>query len=216
MIAATMRTAAVVSGFVLAAHALHAQQATKPPVPAGWTIRADDAAAKLDSLEFVDMAPGWHITTGPHVILYHPDSTAAGNFRIEAEIFLFDPGQRREGFGVFFGGRDLSGANQRYSYFLIRQDGRYIIKRRDGAQAPTVKPWTENAAIVKWSERGEGKVTAKNILAIEAGPEFVVFSVNGTAVDRLPRSQLDADGIVGLRVSHAVNLHVSRLAIQKM
>ncbi len=74
--------------------------------PQDWTVRFDRADAKDSALFFVTMTPGWHITTGPAGILYDPSRTATGTFRVESEIFLFDPGDRhREAFGVFFGGR---------------------------------------------------------------------------------------------------------------
>lgn len=197
----------------LAAGAADAQEAGK--LPAGWKVRTDDPAQSASAVQFANMAPGWHLTTGDaHAILWHPDSVARGDYRIEVETFLFDPGTRREGFGFFFGGNGLEGDGQRYSYFLIRQDGRYIVKRRNGAEAPTVKPWTEHEAIRKWADRGEHP-TVGNVLAVDVGPETVAFSVNGTEVDRVPRAQLDTDGIVGLRVSHAVNVHVTRITIQK-
>lgn len=184
-------------------------------LPAGWKVRTDDPAQSAAAVQFADMAPGWHLTTGDaHAILWHPDSVARGNYRIEVETFLFDPGTRREGFGFFFGGRGLEGDDQRYSYFLIRQDGRYIVKRRNGAEAPTVKPWTEHVTIRKWADRGDAS-NVGNVLAVDVGPETAVFSVNGTEVERVPRAQVDTDGIVGLRVSHAVNVHVTRITIQK-
>lgn len=183
-------------------------------LPPGWRVRADQAGADLGALEFNTMPPGWHVTTGPAVILYHPDTVATGSYRVEAEVFLFDPGERREAFGVFFGGRDLESSAQRYSYFLIRQDGRYIIKRRQGADTPTLQPWTEHAAVKKWADRGDSQ-TVGNVLAVDVGPETVVFSINGTEVHRVPRSQLDTDGVIGLRVNHALNLHFSKIAITR-
>jgi hypothetical protein len=203
----------VAGSLAFAAGAADAQEAGR--LPAGWKVRTDDPAQSVAAVQFEDMAPGWHLTTGDaHAILWHPDSIARGSYRIEVQTFLFDPGTRREGFGFFFGGSGLEGDAQRYSYFLIRQDGRFTVKRRNGAEAPTVKPWAEHAAIRKWADRGEHP-NVGNVLAIDAGPETVVFSVNGTEVDRVPRAQLDVDGIVGLRVSHAVNVHVARITIQK-
>lgn len=207
------RLLAAIVPLVLTPAAVGAQGGAK--LPAGWKIRTDDPAQNAATIEMADMPPGWHITTGDaHAILWHPDSTATGNYRVEAEIFLFDPGTRREGFGFFFGGSELEGATQHYSYVLIRQDGRYTIKRRNGAEAPTVKPWTDHSAIRKWADRGDSP-NIGNVLAVEVGPEDVVFLVNGAEVDRLPRAQLDTSGIIGLRLSHGLNVHVSRLAIQK-
>lgn len=180
--------------------------------PAGWEARLDHPDRESrEEVAFTTMSPGWHVTTGPATILWDPADTASGSYRVEAEIFLFDPGQRREGFGLFIGGRDLQGEGQRYTYFLIRRDGRFLIKKRQGEETMTVQDWTEAPAIVTWEERGEE--TADNVLALDVGPEEVVFSVNGEEVARQPRSAVDADGVVGLRVNHGLNLHVSRLDV---
>jgi len=37
--------------------------------------------------------------------------------------------------------------------------------------------------------------------------------VNGQEVATLPRADLAVDGVVGIRVNHALNLHVSRLEV---
>lgn len=179
--------------------------------PEGWRTRFDRPNANPAELEFVSMAPGWHITTGPAGIFYHPDSTATGRFRLEAEIFLFPTnGRDREAFGVFFGGRDLEGAGQAYSYFLIRNTGSYLVKRRAGAGTSDVVGWTDAPSMA----RQAGEDQAKNVFAVEAGAETVEFYLNGARLRSVPRSDLDVDGIVGLRVNHGLNLHVSSLTVR--
>jgi hypothetical protein len=215
-----MRWLAVVALSGLLVPPLLAQAGPKLERPASWKVRFDRPGAAPrytgDDLEpnagsairYVTMPPGWHITTGPAAILYDPEWTASGAYRVEMESFLF-PVERAEGFGLFFGGRDLEGDGQAYTYFLIRKDGRYLIKARDGGTTKTLVPWTEHPAIV----RHEGEGTAKNILAIDVGPQEVTFSVNGQRVTSLARAALDTDGTIGLRVNHALNLHVTRVDI---
>lgn len=184
---------------------------TRPP-PEGWMVRTDGGAS-AETIDFLDMAPGWHITTGPAAIFYHPDRTATGTYRVEAETHLFDPGQRREGFGILFGGTDLEGDAQSYGYFLIRRDGSYLVKRRDGAETEVIEGWTEHPAVVGWDERAEDAATVKNVLAVEVGETEVAFHVNGEEVHRVAREELSTDGVVGLRVNHSLNLHVTRLDV---
>ena len=43
-----------------------------------------------------------------------------------------EPAAHPEAYGVFIGGSDLQAANQKYTYFVIRQDGKFLIKRRAG------------------------------------------------------------------------------------
>jgi hypothetical protein len=96
-------------------------------------------------------------------------------------------------------------------YFLIRGDGRYLVKLRTGSQTENVIPWTAHEAIAP-HEGQDG--TAENVLAIECGSENVDFFVNGAKVNTLERGNLGVDGIVGLRVNHSLNLHVAELKVE--
>lgn len=189
--------------------------ATAQDWPEGWQSRTDQAGADVSEIAFRTMTPGWHVTTGPATILYDPSNTASGAFRVEAETFLFDPRGRREAFGVIIGGKDLQGPDQAYVYFLIRPTGEYLIKRRAGSETADIVGWTANDAILSWADREEGD-TPKNVLAVEAGPDRVRFSVNGVEMTTLPRADLDLDGIVGLRVNHMVDIHVSSLSVSPL
>ena len=191
-------------------------------VPEGWHFRldrpnsetrlvADDDAAGHDNIFFVNMTPGWHITTGPAAIFYHPGLNAEGTYRAQADVHLFDPGDRNEAFGLFIGGANLDGDDQSYLYFLIRKSGEFLIKRRHGAETSVVHEWTSNPAIVPYAPGAEGAVL--NVLAIEAGAEDLTFFVNDEEVASMPREDLPANGLVGLRINHALNVHVSDLKV---
>jgi len=181
--------------------------------PDGWIIRTDAGGHGGGDVEFDDMPPGWHITTGPAAIFYQPGTTANGSFRLESEIFLFDPGARNEAFGIFVGGADLDGDAQVYTYFLIRQDGSVLIKSRDGGATSTLQGWTPHDAVVTWAERGADAPTAKNVLAVEADSERLTFYVNGEEVYSTERSGHHVDGLVGIRVNHGLSVHVSSLDV---
>ncbi len=206
-----MRTSlAAFLALALVTPSLSAQDLERPD---GWQVRFDNPGASEADLEmFVEMPPGWHVTTGPAGIFWSPGHTASGDFRAEMEVFLFDPQGRREAFGLFVGGSDLQADDQEYTYFLLRDGGQFIIKRREGSEAPTVRPWTSHEAIVGYADRGDA-ATAKNVLAIEANGDTVRFLVNGAEVASLPRSEVPVDGLYGFRVNHALNLHVSRLDV---
>lgn len=191
-----------------------AKKAEHQARPAGWQIRTDQAGADTSQIYFAEMQPGLHVTTGPAAIFWHPDSTATGSFRAETGIHLFDPGGRREAYGLFFGGRSLSGPDQAYTYFLIRRTGEYLIKRRTGSETATVVGWTPHEAVVGWDEKEPDARTVLNTLAVETGPREIAFFVNGTEVDRVSREGLAVDGVVGLRINHALNVHVAGLEIE--
>lgn len=208
-----MKTVTLTFAVLFVGGTLAAQQGDEPR-PTGWHVRYDQAGAADADLFFVEMTPGWHITTGPAGIMYHEDSTATGNFRVESTIHLFPTnGRDREAFGIFLGGTDLDGPDQSYLYFLLRNTGEFLIKRREGSETSTVTPWTAAPSMVKWDPSMEG--TATNVLKVEAGPEQVTFSVNDRQVASLPRAQIRVDGIVGFRVNHGLNLHLRNLIITR-
>ena len=87
------------------------------------------------------------------------------------------------------------------------------MKRRDGAATETLHGWTPHDAVLEWSERESDAATAKNVLAIEAGATELTFFVNGEQVHAMAREGLHVDGVVGLRVNHGLDLHVSSLDV---
>jgi hypothetical protein len=198
-------------GFVFGGWVLAQQPGAgaKKEMPPGWKLRLDRADAKREEFQFWTMPPRWHMTTGPAGIVYDPAHVARGEYSLESESFLFKPeGEMREGYGIFIGGKDLEGENQSYAYFLVRRDGRFLVKQRNGKATSDLIPWTEHAAIVKHDGTDR---TAKNILSVEVMKDVVSFQVNGREVAALPRNKVPTDGQVGLRVNHHLNIHVTYL-----
>ena len=93
-----MIRAAVLTVAVLAVATASAAAQLKTPVDWKWRVEGatgkvvDADPPKSTDTRFVAMPPGWHLTTGPATLLYHPDYQTKGNFSVEAEIFLF-PGE---------------------------------------------------------------------------------------------------------------------------
>lgn len=175
------------------------------------TIGADAESADI---YFVNMKPGWHITTGPRAIFWHPASSTQGTYRAHTKIHLFDPQGRNEAFGLFFGGKNLKQDNQTYTYFLLRNSGEYLIKKRIGNETALVKDWTKTSAMTVYDDTSESSVP--NTLSVEVGQNEVRFFVNGQQVETLPKDQLDTEGFVGLRVNHRLNLHVEDFGVEGM
>ncbi|NQV72636.1 hypothetical protein HQ496_05900 [bacterium] len=186
--------------------------------PGSWEYRLDnpsedyvisgDTLTTNPDVYFTNMTPGWHVTMkSPAGIFWHPASTTAGDFSASATIFLFDPGQLNEGYGIFVGGADLDKADQQYIYFLLRRSGEFLIKRRMGSETMPVLDWTTNDAIAAWTESSE--INIENKLGIERAGETVSFLVNDVVVHSMPQSDLQLDGIVGFRLNHGTNVHIS-------
>lgn len=181
--------------------------------PPGWKVRPDDPKADLAKLEFSEMKPGFHVTTGPAVILWNPANTATANYVINAEIFFFREGSRdTEAYGILLGGKDLESAAD-YVYFMLRNDGKYLVKHRAGnGDTHLISDWTAHPAVAVHTGTG---ATVKNVISAAAAADSVRFSVNGQQVASYPRGQMKAEGIAGIRVNHGLNLHVSRFEVTR-
>ena len=142
--------------------------------------------------------------------VFRPDQKASGTYETHATFTQLEPAAHPEAYGLIIGGSDLQSESQKYTYFLIRQDGKFLIKKRDGASTPNVTTWTENAAIKKADS--SGKMT--NALSVEVGADKVRFLVNGTEVAAQPRTQIDTNGVAGLRINHNLNVHVEGFGVK--
>ncbi|MDP9348034.1 MAG: hypothetical protein M3P24_02670, partial [Gemmatimonadota bacterium] len=151
------------------------------------------------------------VETGPHVVLWPAGAEpVAPPYTVRATLRK-EEGRLYEGYGVVLGGArlDAPADEQRYSYFLVRGDGSFLIKRRAGAETPVVRPWTFHPAIRRDTEEGG----EPNELEVEVGEAEAVFRVNGAEVARLPASGVDAQGIPGLRAAHEVRVAVTRYEV---
>jgi len=195
-------------------HAHDADQAAHGggSVPAGWTVRADRGDASGAKIEA--MGKGLHVTTGPAIILYRSDTDGKGPFHTLATFTQTKPSQHPEGYGLFAGGRGLDGTARQYVYFLVRQDGSYLIKRRDGEKTTDIsKGWVKHGAV----KQPDAKGTATNLLEIDHKRDAarVAFLVNGKEVYATDAKNLDLDGIVGIRTNHNLDVHVEGFDVHR-
>ena len=179
-------------------------------LPAGWMARLDSGSTKPDGVNIMQMGGGLHFITGPTGIFYRPADKKSGPYEVHATFTQVAPSGHREAYGLFIGGSNLDGPSQKYSYFLIGQDGVFLVKRRAGPATPTVTDWTSNAAVKKT----EGSTQGKNTLSIAVALDKVRFLVNGTEVASAAPSQIDTSGIAGLRINHNLNVMVSDFAFK--
>ena len=178
------------------------------PLPAGWQLRLDRPSASGAVPTFVTMGDGYHVTSGPAAIFWSPAVTATVPFRAEASFRQTKAPTHPEAYGLLVGGRELGGPAQDYLYFLVRQDGQFMISHRAGEEVHSIVPWTAHAAVHKADSTGQ----ATNVLRVDAGTDSVRFAVNGRQVMALgPR--VGAAGLVGLRVNHNLDVHVGKLVV---
>ena len=188
------------------------QPAPGGAVPAGWTVRADRGDASEAKVQ--TMGKGLHVTTGPAIILYRADKDGSGPFHTLATFTQTKPSKHAEGYGLFVGGKGLDGAGQQYLYFLVRQDGSYLIKRRDGEKTSDVsKGWVPSDAVKKPDAKG----SATNLLEVDnkRDPSRVAFLVNGKEVYATDAKGMGLDGIVGIRQNHNLDVHIEGFDVHR-
>lgn len=178
--------------------------AAETPQPASPSV----SAWRSNPAQGVTVTPGDPTTVevGPHAVLW-PEGAAelAPPYTLRAELRKRS-GRLHEGFGLVFGGTGLDGAEaaQAYSYFLVRGDGSFLIKRRAGAETPVVRDWTRHPRINRDAD-GTGR---PNVMEVRVGVDSATFLVNDAEVAKVPSAELAVRGTAGLRVSHDVVLEV--------
>ncbi|HEX2207427.1 MAG TPA: hypothetical protein VHG93_07075 [Longimicrobium sp.] len=179
-------------------------------LPEGWQVRLDRPGSTAP-VHFTEMHGGLHAILGPAAIFYNPATTATGAYRAQGTFTQNRLSQHPEGYGLFVGGRNLTADDQDYLYFIVRQDGKFLVKHRAGSETHTLFDWTEHAAVNKPDAQGR----ATNTLAIDASAAGARFLVNGTEVASIPRvDMLNTDGVVGLRLNHNLDVLVRDFGVQ--
>jgi hypothetical protein len=184
--------------------------------PKGWKMRVDRSTAATDpdapgNIKFVTSGSGFHATNPQAAVYWNPANSASGNYTLKGTFTLMQPSNHNNYYGLIFGGSDLEGADQKYLYFVVAQDGSWLIKKRDGSGTSNISPKTPNDAVKK--PDGSGKST--NALEVRVGSDKVDFVVNGAVVHSEAKSALKTDGIYGIRVNHFLEVQVDGFGVSK-
>ncbi len=177
-------------------------------IPAGHHGRTDRPDARIEDVKYAMRDGRWEVQTGPAHILYSDKNTASGTYTASVTIEQLEAPKHPEAFGLFIGGQDLEGQGQKYTYFLVRGGGEYLVKVRDGTGTKDVIKWQANDAVPKAD--ASGKATYR--LAVQVGQDSVRFLVNDKQVGAVPKKAVPTDGVVGLRINH--NLHVAATPVR--
>jgi hypothetical protein len=183
-------------------------------IPQGWNVRFDHSSANMSDVKFTDKNNVLHFNADASgaAIYYKTNMTASGSYSVQGKFNQLERTKHPEAYGLFIGGNNLQKDNQHYLYFLIRQDGKFLIKNRKGSDTESIVGWTASDAVkaMKTSQ------PTTNTLKIKRGENAVTFLVNGTKVKQIPVSKLHyLDGIAGLRINHHLNVKVSDFHLSK-
>lgn len=201
-----------------AALALIAGMPLASQTPMGWKMRVDRSTSASDpdaagDIKFVTMGSGFHATNPKAAVYWNPSNTASGSYAVRGTFTLQKPSGHANYYGLVFGGSALEGAEQSYLYFVIAQNGTWLVKSRNGDATGNIAPKTPNDAVKKPDESGK----STNELEVRVGGDKVDFVVNGTVVHSAPLSGplAKTDGIYGIRINHQLEVHVDRFGVSK-
>jgi hypothetical protein len=175
-------------------------------LPPGWSVRPDRGTPDQEKVTVTGDV--FHFVMGPAGTFYNNSWTKSGDFKYSARLTQVKKASHPTSYGIVVGGRDIGGAMPVYTYFLVRQGGEYFIANWEGARPTTVTNWTAHPSIVK--EGADGKQA--NVLGVQVQGENVIFTVNGTEVTRLPKSRVHADGLIGFRLGHNLDVDVDQVS----
>jgi hypothetical protein len=187
--------------------------------PKGWMVRADRSTSASDPdaagvIKFAAQGSGFHATNPQAAVFWNPANTVTGNYSLTGTFTLMKPSGHTNYYGLVFGGSNLEGSGQNYIYFMVAQDGTWLIKRRDGdAATKDVSAKTLSDTVKKPGAGG----TSVNALEVRVLADKIEYVVNGTIVNTTPRTGLTAktDGIYGIRVNHLLEVQVDGFAVSK-
>lgn len=177
-------------------------------VPAGMTMRVDRSTNAADPDDVPDVtvtaaANGFQVSTGPAAVVWGSDATATGEYTLSATLTLLEPSSHNNYYGLVYGAGAMDGDRQNYLYFLIGQNGSYIVKHRAGNETVhDIQGRTPHDAI----NTPDGNGRSVNELEVRVGASETQFVVNGTVVFTAPKSGMAArsDGLYGVRVNHVI------------
>ena len=184
--------------------------------PAGWKVHIDESQNAQDpddksGVMFMAMGKGFHVSGGPAGTYWNPSYAATGNYILKGTFTLVKPSNHTNYYGLVFGGNALEGGSQTYTYFVVAQNGRFLIKQRRGQDTTDVQPATANAAI----KTPDGTGRSVNVLEVRVAGDTISYVVNGTVVHTTPKSVAKTDGVAGFRVNHVLEVMLEGFGIQK-
>ena len=186
--------------------------------PKEWRLRADRSTSAADpdapgAIKFSAQGAGFHAVTPQAAVFWNPANVATGNYTLKGTFTLVRPSSHTNYYGLVFGGSDLEGPKQSYLYFLVAQDGSWLIKQRVGDVNTNNVARARHPAVKTPDASG----TSTNALEVRVTANKIDYVVNGAVVHSMPKTGPTAktDGIYGMRVNHQLEVRVDNLALSK-
>jgi len=182
---------------------------------ASLKVRVDRSTDASDpdntpELKVEAMGKGVRVTGGPAGGFWNAADTVTGNYTVKATFNLQQPSNHNNFYGIVFGGSDLATAKQSYTYFMVSQNGGFLVKSREGDASPTIQRGT-HGAVAKPDAAGK----STNVVEVRVAGDTVNFVVNGQVAHTMPKGAMKTDGLVGFRVNHMLDVQVEGFQIVK-
>jgi len=186
--------------------------------PQGWKVRTDHSADASDpdavgNIKFTATGSSFHFVNPQAAVYWNPANTVSGNYTLKGTFKLIKSTGYNEYYGLIFAGSGIEGPMQNYLYFMVTDDGTYLIKRRtpDGTRDVSRAP---NAAVKQPDASG----MSTNALEVRVKADQIEFVINGTVVTTMPKTGATAktDGIYGIRINHHLEVQVDGFSVSKM
>jgi hypothetical protein len=186
----------------------------------GWTGKVDSKSAAqgrtLNDSKVVQQGDAIHMTIGPAAYYYNPANVVKGDYTVKATFT--EPKQdfsHPHPMGLFIGGSKLGTPDQALMYCVAYRNGTFLIRRFNGDTVTQVVPRTPHEAVHKAATPAD-PVTQEIAWQVKGGKADCL--INGTSVWSSPVADLvgagkleSTDGIWGIRVSHNMDLTVTRM-----
>ncbi|HVG72478.1 MAG TPA: hypothetical protein VM819_16310 [Vicinamibacterales bacterium] len=184
---------------------------------AGWKQRIDRSTSASDpdpagEVKFMAMGGGFHTANPSAAIFWNPKNVANGNYTLKATFAQNQRSSHPNYLGLLFGGKDLDGPAQSYTYFTVAQNGTWLVKQRNGEAIKDIVARAANPAVVQLDASGK----ATNTLEVRVLADKIDYVVNGTVVGSSPKTGVPTDGIYGFRINHALpEVMITGLSVSK-
>ncbi len=186
--------------------------------PRGWMLREDRSTSPSDpdkpgSIKFTATPTGFATSNPQAAVFWNPANTATGTYTLKATFTQTTPSSHPNYYGLVFGGSGLEGASQNYLYFVVAQNGTFLVKKRESNAEPRDVVARKASPAVKQPDASGRSV---NNLEVRVAADKIDYFINGTLVQTTPKTGLAAktDGIYGVRVNHDLEVRVDGLTKQ--
>jgi hypothetical protein len=201
----------------------------------GWQGKIDKQSVAqgrtINDSKFAPMgADGIQMNIGPAAVYWNPANTATGDFTVSAKFVepkFMSANSHSHPYGIFIGGHQMGTDKMSLIYCTAYGDGRVLVRGFSpdaaGANGQVTGVFTPgraaaNSAVAKAA--ADGSVTQNVMWAVKG--DTATCSINGTVTATYTKADLVGpgklegfDGVVGIRISHNLDVNVSGFALKK-